>query len=135
MPRHLGAPFNGALVQAQILPARTSLKTLLVWEALVRRETPLNVSVSHAVLPTLTFLRIAFRLEQGYHNSTVLRTIVAACPHLQHLDFFHRLLPFLHHSECTVSPIPPAIPNPRLACALCPPRVKTAPASCTQAHG
>ncbi|KAI0294375.1 hypothetical protein BC826DRAFT_342694 [Russula brevipes] len=42
MPRHLGAPFNGALVQAQILPAHASLKAPLVREALVRRETPLN---------------------------------------------------------------------------------------------
>jgi hypothetical protein len=73
------AAFNGALVQAQVL-ACASLKTLRVREALVLRETPLNV-------PALTFLTIAIRLKQGHHNSTVLRTIVAAWPHLRHLDF------------------------------------------------
>ncbi|KAI0286357.1 hypothetical protein BC826DRAFT_972643 [Russula brevipes] len=80
--------FSGALVQAQVLPARASLKTLRVPDALVLREgTPLNVSASLAALPALASLTIAFRLEQGYDNGTVLRAIVAACPHLRHLDF------------------------------------------------
>jgi hypothetical protein len=38
---------------------------LCVPDALVIREAPLNVSASLAVLPALTFLTIAFRLEQG----------------------------------------------------------------------
>jgi hypothetical protein len=39
-------------------------------DALVIREALLNVSALLEVLPALTFLTIAFRLEQGYDNST-----------------------------------------------------------------
>lgn len=80
--------FSGALVQAQVLPARASLKTLRVPDAIPLREgTPLSVSASLAVLPSLASLTIAFRLEQGYDNGAILRAIVAACPRLHHLDF------------------------------------------------
>jgi hypothetical protein len=112
MPRHLEAAFNGALVQARVLPARASLKTLCVREALVLRETSLNVSVSLAVLPALTFLTIAFRLEQGYHNSTVLRTIVAACPHLRQLDFFIACCPSFTIVSAPSLPSHPPSPTP-----------------------
>jgi hypothetical protein len=80
--------FSGTLVQAQVLPARVSLKTLRVPDALPLREsTPLSVSSSLGMLPALVSLTIAFRLEQGYDNGSVLRAVVAACPHLRHLDF------------------------------------------------
>ncbi|KAH8995178.1 hypothetical protein EDB86DRAFT_2804655 [Lactarius hatsudake] len=80
--------FSGALVQAQVLPARASLKTLRVPDAIPLREgTPLSVSASLTVLPSLASLTIAFRLEQGYDNGAILRAIVAACPRLHHLDF------------------------------------------------
>ncbi|KAI0292701.1 hypothetical protein B0F90DRAFT_224866 [Multifurca ochricompacta] len=80
--------FSGALAQAQVLPARASLKTLQVPDLLSLREgTPLSVSGSLAALPSLTSLTIAFRLEQGYDNGSTLRAVVAACPHLRHLDF------------------------------------------------
>ncbi|KAI0266985.1 hypothetical protein BC834DRAFT_923671 [Gloeopeniophorella convolvens] len=80
--------FSGSLAQAQALPARASLKTLRVPDALPLREsTPLSVSAALAALPALTSLTIAFRLEQGYDNGAVLRAVVAACPLLQHLDF------------------------------------------------
>lgn len=80
--------FSGALVQAQVLPARASLKTLRVPDALPLREgTQMSVSAALAALPALASLTIAFRLEQGYDNGTVLRAVVAACPHLRHLDF------------------------------------------------
>ncbi|KAI9437466.1 hypothetical protein H4582DRAFT_2111766 [Lactarius indigo] len=80
--------FSGALVQAQVLPARTSLKTLRVPDAIPLREgTPLSVGASLTLLPSLASLTIAFRLEQGYDNGAMLRAIAAACPHLHHLDF------------------------------------------------
>jgi len=80
--------FSGALVQAQVLPARESLKTLHVPDSMVLRDsTQLSVSASLGSLPALSSLTIAFRLEQGYDNGSVLRTVVAACPHLCHLDF------------------------------------------------
>jgi hypothetical protein len=80
--------FSGALAQAQVLPARASLKTLRVPEALPLREgTSLTVSSSLTMLPALASLTIAFRLEQGYENGSILRTVIAACPHLRHLDF------------------------------------------------
>jgi hypothetical protein len=80
--------FSGSLVQAQVLPARATLKTLRVPDALTLREgTSLSVSASLAALPVLASLTIAFRLEQGYDNGSVLRAVVAACPHLRHLDF------------------------------------------------
>lgn len=79
--------FSGALVQAQVLPARASLKTLRVPDAMPLREgTPLSVGASLAALPSLASLTIAFRLDQGYDNGSILRAIVAACPHLRHLD-------------------------------------------------
>ncbi len=80
--------FSGTLVQAQVLPSRASLKTLRVPDSMALREgTPLSVSASLAVLPSLASLTIAFRLEQGYDNGSILRAVVAACPHLHHLDF------------------------------------------------
>ena len=80
--------FSGALVQAQVLPARDSLKTLWVPDAMILRESSqLSVGASLGLLPTLTSLTITFRLEQGYDNGSVLRSIVVACPHLRHLDF------------------------------------------------
>lgn len=79
--------FSGALVQAQVLPAREMLKTLRVPDAIILRDsTQLSVSSSLGLLPALTSLTIAFRLEQGFDNGSALRTIVAACPHLRHLD-------------------------------------------------
>jgi hypothetical protein len=79
--------FSGALGQAQVLPARASLKTLRVPDALSLRDgTSLTVSSSLTMLPALASLTITFRLEQGYDNGSILRTIVAACPHLRHLD-------------------------------------------------
>ena len=79
--------FSGALVQAQVLPARESLKTLRVPDAMILRDsTQLSMSASLGLLPSLSSLTIAFRLEQGYDNGSALRTIVAACPHLRHLD-------------------------------------------------
>ena len=80
--------FGGALAQAQVLPARATLKTLRVPDTLSLHEgTSLSVGASLAALPALTSLTIAFRLEQGYDNGSVLRAIVATCPHLRHLDF------------------------------------------------
>ncbi|KAI9457424.1 hypothetical protein F5148DRAFT_347802 [Russula earlei] len=80
--------FSGALAQAQVLPTRASLKTLRVPDPMPLRDgTPMSVSASLAVLPALASLTIAFRLEQGYDNGSVLRALVAACPHLRHLDF------------------------------------------------
>jgi hypothetical protein len=80
--------FSGTLAQAQVLPPRAKLKTLRVPDALVLREgTSLSVSAALTVLPALASLTIAFRLEQGYDNGSVLRAVVAACPHLRHLDF------------------------------------------------
>ncbi|KAI0249590.1 hypothetical protein BJV78DRAFT_1276096 [Lactifluus subvellereus] len=80
--------FSGTLVQAQVLPARASLKTLRVPDALPLREsTALTVSSALGMLPALVSLTIACRLEQGYDNGSALRAVVAACPHLRHLDF------------------------------------------------
>jgi hypothetical protein len=79
--------FSGALVQAQALPARGSLKVLRVPDPMPLREgTPLSVGASLAALPSLCSLTLAFRLEQGYDNGSILRAVVAACPHLRHLD-------------------------------------------------
>lgn len=79
--------FSGALVQAQVLPARESLKTLRVPDAMILRDsTQLSMGASLGSLPALSSLTIAFRLEQGFDNGSALRTIVAACPHLRHLD-------------------------------------------------
>jgi hypothetical protein len=75
-------------VQAQVLPARGSLKTLRVPDAMVLREsTQMSLGASLGFLPALASLTITFRLEQGYDNGSALRSIVAACPHLRHLDF------------------------------------------------
>ncbi|KAI0299878.1 hypothetical protein BC826DRAFT_1183859 [Russula brevipes] len=79
--------FSGALVQAQVLPARVAQDPARAGCPCPREGTPLNVGASLAALPALASLTIAFRLEQGYDNGTVLRAIVAACPHLRHLDF------------------------------------------------
>jgi hypothetical protein len=80
--------FSGALVQAQALPARASLKTLRVPDAMILRESSqMSVGAALGLLPALSSLTIAFRLEQGYDNGSVLRSIAAACPHLRHLDF------------------------------------------------
>ncbi len=80
--------FSGALVQAQVLPAHESLKTLRVPDAMILRDsTQLSVSASLGSLPALSSLTIAFRLMQGYENGSMLRSIVSACPHLRHLDF------------------------------------------------
>ena len=80
--------FSGALVQAQVLPARESLKVLRVPDAMILRDsTQLSVSASLGLLPALSSLTIAFRLEHGYDNGSALRTIVTTCPHLRHLDF------------------------------------------------
>jgi hypothetical protein len=79
--------FSGALVQAQALPARGSLKVLRVPDPMPLREgTPLSVGASLAALASLCSLTLAFRLEQGYDNGSILRAVVAACPHLRHLD-------------------------------------------------
>lgn len=79
--------FSGSLVQAQALPARASLKTLRVPDAMLLREgTPLSVSASLASLPSLKSLQVSFRLEQGYDNGSIVRAVVAACPQLRHLD-------------------------------------------------
>jgi hypothetical protein len=149
--------FSGALVQAQVLPARASLKTLRVPDALVLREgTPLNVSASLAALPALASLTIAFRLEQGYDNGTVLRAIVLACPHLRHLDLTIACRPsFTIVSASSLPSLPPSrspeeslfiwcssqprtpsrgafVPSANCArspCASCPPQAKT-----TSAH-
>jgi len=80
--------FSGALAQAQVLPARESLKTLRVPDAMILREsTQMNLGASLGLLPALSSLTIAFRLEQGYDNGSALRSVVVACPHLRHLDF------------------------------------------------
>jgi len=68
------------------------------------------VIASLAALPTLASLTIAFRLEQGYDNSTIL--CARCCMSAPAARLYYRLPP-LHHSECTVSPVPPAIPIPR----------------------
>lgn len=82
------ATFSGALVQAQVLPARESLKTLRVPDPMILRDsTQLSLNASLGLLPALSSLTIAFRLEQGYDNGSTLRTIVTVCPHLRHLDF------------------------------------------------
>jgi hypothetical protein len=95
--------FSGSLVQAQALPARTSLKTLRIPDAMLLREgTPLSVGVSLAALPSLSSLTIAFRLEQGYDNGSILRAIVASCPRLHHLD----ITVSYRHSFTIVSPYP-----------------------------
>jgi len=101
--------FSGALAQAQVLPSRATLKTLRVPDALVLREgTSLSVSASLAVLPALASLTIAFRLEQGYDNGSVLHAIVGACPHLRHLDFTVTCRPsFTIVNNRTLSPRPP----------------------------
>ena len=80
--------FSGALVQAQVLLSRDSLKTLRVPDAMILWESSqLSVGATLGLLPTLTSLTIAFWLEQGYDNGSVLPSIVVACPHLRHLDF------------------------------------------------
>jgi len=102
--------FSGSLVQAQVLPARTALKALRVPDAMPLREgTPLSVGASLAVLPALVDLTLAFRLEHGYDNGAVLRSIVAACPALHHIDFTIACRP----SITVVSPAPhPPSPTP-----------------------
>lgn len=138
--------FSGALAQAQVLPSRAALKTFRVPDALVLREgSSLSVSSSLAVLPALTSLTLAFHLEQGYDNGTVLHAVVAACPHLRHLDFtvacrpsftivnnrtFHpRPLPSTHMppanrkpSRAASAPSASCAPSP---CASSPPQAKT----------
>lgn len=105
--------FSGALAQAQVLPSRATLKTLRVPDALVLREgTSLSVSASLAVLPALASLTIAFRLEQGYDNGSVLHAIVAACPHLRHLDFTVTCRP----SFTIVNSSTPPLPSQVLTC-------------------
>jgi hypothetical protein len=54
---------------------------------ILRESSQGSVGATLGLLPALTSLTIAFRLEQGYDNGSVLRSIVVACPHLQHLDF------------------------------------------------
>jgi hypothetical protein len=75
--------FGGALKQAQILPACDSLKTLRVPDAMILQESSqLSVGATLGLLPSFILLTIAFRLEQVYDNCSVLRSIVAAGPHL-----------------------------------------------------
>ncbi|KAH9957334.1 hypothetical protein BC827DRAFT_1226337, partial [Russula dissimulans] len=80
--------FSGTLSQAEVLPSRASLKTLRVPDPMPLRDgTSITLSASLAALPALVSLTIAFRLEHGYDNGSVLRAVVTACPHLRHLDF------------------------------------------------
>ncbi|KAI0295934.1 hypothetical protein BC826DRAFT_1104003 [Russula brevipes] len=72
-------------VQAQVLPG-VSIRTLRMLDALALGEAPAErerVFCSTA----RTSLTIAIRLEQGYDSGSVLRTIIAECLHLRHLDF------------------------------------------------
>lgn len=52
----------------------------------LRELTPFIISRTFSSLPALTTLKITFALQSGYDSAGVLRTIVAACPQLQHLD-------------------------------------------------
>ncbi|ETW80979.1 hypothetical protein HETIRDRAFT_434843 [Heterobasidion irregulare TC 32-1] len=81
------AAFSGTLDQVQALPHRAALRALCVTDPILLREsTPLAVAGVLQTLPALASLTIAFVLEHGYDNGGMLRTLVAACPHLQHLD-------------------------------------------------
>lgn len=96
--------FSGALVQAQALPARASLKTLRVPDAMILRESSqMSVGAALGLLPALSSLTIAFRLEQGYDNGSVLCSIAAACPYPAPSRLYTRLSSFVHHSKCTLS--------------------------------
>lgn len=79
--------FSGTLDQVQALPACASLKTLRVPEVMTYHEGTMSISASLAALPSLASLTIAFCPDQGYDNGSTLRAVVAACPHLHHLDF------------------------------------------------
>jgi hypothetical protein len=100
--------FSGALVQAQVLPARELLKTLRVPDPIVLREsTQMSVGAALGLLPALSSLTIAFRLEQGYDNGSALRSIAVACPHLRHLDFTLSCRPSFTIVNAPQSPLPP----------------------------
>jgi|SRR5712671_3268487 len=110
--------FSGALAQAEVLPSRASLKTLRVSDPMPLRDgTSMNVSASLAALPALVSLTIAFRLEQGYDNGSVLRAVVTACPHLRHLDFTIACRPsftIVKHSLSILLPPRESSPPPSL---------------------
>ena len=103
------AAFSGTLDQVQALPHRAALRALCVTDPILLREsTPLAVAGVLQTLPALASLTIAFVLEHGYDNGGMLRTLVAACPHLQHLDLTCARKP----SFTIVSPPVHLVPSP-----------------------
>ncbi|KAI0058697.1 hypothetical protein BV25DRAFT_1890725 [Artomyces pyxidatus] len=80
--------FYGSLEQVQAFQHKHAIRKLNAPDAILLREaTPLSVSGVLSAMPYLSSLTIVFRLEHGYDNGGILRAIVAACPHLEHLDF------------------------------------------------
>lgn len=126
--------FSGALEQARVLPARAALKDLRVPDTLSLHEgTSLSVSASLAMLPALASLTIAFRLEQGYDNGSVLRAVVASCPHLRHLDFTITCRPSFSIVNAPFFPVPTSPPRAHITHNRKPSRAASAPsASCAR---
>ena len=69
----------------------------------LRELTPLSISRVLMDLTALTSLTITFALHSGYDSNGVLRTIVASCPQLLHLDLtctskpsFYLVGPYMH---------------------------------------
>ena len=104
------AAFSGTLDQVQALPRRAALRALCVTDPILLREsTPLAVAGVLQTLPALASLTIAFVLEHGYDNGGMLRTLVAACPHLQHLDLTCARKPSFTIVSPSLPPVPPRL--------------------------
>lgn len=80
--------FVGTLQQLQALPhMHSSLKSVSFRDAMQTREitAPTVASVLQG-LPSLTKLKISFMLHSMYDSGNLLRSLIASCPNLRHLE-------------------------------------------------
>jgi hypothetical protein len=84
---HLSS-FSGTMPQLQALPhIHSSLKSATFREPLLTRDvSPQAVASLLQGMSNLTDLKISFMLHSMYDSGNLLRSLIASCPHLKHLD-------------------------------------------------
>ena len=80
--------FSGTMPQLQALPhIHSSLKSVSFREPLLTRDiSPQGVAGLLQGLSNVTELKISFMLHSMYDSGNLLRSLIASCPQLQHLD-------------------------------------------------
>lgn len=95
--------FSGTLEQLQALPhLHGSLKSVTFREPMQTRElTPLAVAGVLQNLTSLVELRISFVLHSMYDSSSLLRSLIASCPQIRHLELTCAHKPSFQLVSCT----------------------------------